>query len=373
MRPLLQKSCKAIWIIVATESKKTRQAMSIKKSTSLAIAAVLVLGAASVLYVVREARKPTPIADYSKEDRSKDTTVVIPNGATGDQIASILFDAGVVKSARAFFAAATSNERSTSIQPGTYSIATKIPGDEAVRQLLDKSRRLLVLLIREGERSYEIADELEVLNFTKSEIEVFLSTPINVSGFGNRDVEGFLFPATYNLVPGEGLSSVRERLTAKFSSVLVELDFMKRAKERGLSPYEALTLASIVQAEGFSESDFRKVAQVIYNRIEAGMPLQMDSTILYALRERRIAVTNKDLKISSKFNTYRRQGLPPTPIGNPGKAALDATLNPEQGDWLYFVTTEPAITKFTASYQEFLRFKREFKANLKAGKFDGAE
>jgi UPF0755 protein len=96
----------------------------------------------------------------------------------------------------------------------------------------------------------------------------------------------------------------------------------------------------------------------------------MDSTVLYALRERRIAVSSRDTKISSKYNTYNRRGLPPTPIGNPGESALEATLNPEPGDWLYFVTVAPTETKFTNSYKEFLSYKAEFKRNFKAGLFD---
>lgn len=231
----------------------------------------------------------------------------------------------------------------------------------------------MVLLIREGERNHEIRDELVRLEFTNDEINALFDRSVEMPGFGESKPEGFLFPASYNLVPDEGIDSVRDRLLKKFRSIATEIDLQARAKALGFTPYQILIIASIVQAEGFNESDFKKIAQVIYNRINLGMPLQMDSTILYALKERRIAVTSKDLLISSDFNTYQKQGLPPTPIGNPGKAALLATLNPEEGNWLYFVTTEPTVTKFTASYKEFLRFKREFKENLRSGRFDGGQ
>ena len=346
--------------------------MEIRSRKSQAIIAIVLVVTLSIaLLAIREIRKPTPIPDYAKSERSVETTVIIPSGASGDEIAQILFESQVVKSARAFFAAATANPKSKSIQPGTYRLDTQIPAGEAVLQLLDKERRQLVLLIREGERKYELIDDLLKLKFQEAEISRVFKQKITVPGFGERDFEGFLFPASYNLLPGESIDSVRNRLIEKFTDVSRNLEFIEGAQELNLTPYEALIIASIVQAEGFDEEDFGKVARVIYNRIDAGMPLQMDSTVLYALRERRIAVTKRDISIASAYNTYTRRGLPPTPIGNPGEVALKATINPEAGDWLYFVTVAPTETKFTKSYEEFLRFKAEFKRNLRAGKFEG--
>lgn len=327
--------------------------------------------AIAALAVVREARKPDPIPDYALSEKSSETTVVIPEGATGDQIAKLLFEKDVVKSGRAFFAAATADDSSKGIQPGTYRLSTKIPGREALAQLLDKERRMLVLIIREGERIYELRDDLLELDFKPSEVRDIFESKTSLPGFGERAFEGFLFPATYNLTPNETVASIRDRLIDKFLSVTQRLDLVSKSKAKGLSPYDALVIASIVQAEGFSESDFGKVARVIFNRLELGMPLQMDSTVLYALKERRLAVSRADISIASAYNTYNRKGLPPTPIGNPGESALRATLEPEPGDWLYFVTVAPTETKFTNSYTEFLSFKREFKRNLKAGIFDG--
>lgn len=339
-----------------------------RRFLTLALIALVLIGS---MTVIRELRKPEPIPNYGASERSSETTVVIPSGATGDQIAQILFDAGVVKSARAFFAAATANPQSQAIQPGTYMINTKIPGSEAVLQLLDRDNRSLVLLIKEGERTYEIGESLAKLKFKQQEIDAFLNEPVELAGFGVQKAEGFLFPATYNLTPSENLAAIGGKLLDKFETIVKELDFQGGAQNLGLSPYEALIIASITQSEGFNEDDFRKIARVIFNRLEIGMPLQMDSTVLYALKERRIAVTNKDISIASAYNTYNRKGLPPTPISNPGKAALEATLNPASGSWLYFVTVEPGKTRFTASYKEFLTFKREFQKNLKAGKFGG--
>jgi UPF0755 protein len=344
--------------------------LNLKSRRLLFATGIVIVALVLSLFVIRQARKPEPIPNYQMSERSTVTTIIIPEGASGDQIARILFDQGVVKSSRAFFAAATANPRSQSIQPGTYRIDTKIPGSEAVNQLLDRERRLMVLLIREGERAYELQEDFRTLEFDDDEISRVFNEQVALPGFGTRDLEGFLFPATYNLLPGESIEVVRDRLLAKFSQVIKRLDFLERVKSTNLTPYEALIVASIVQGEGFDERDFGRVARVIFNRLALNMPLQMDSTVLYALRERRIAVSKKDIAISSRYNTYNRRGLPPTPIGNPGASALEATLNPEPGEWLYFVTVAPTETKFTKSYQEFLSFKAEFKRNLKAGLFD---
>ena len=337
-----------------------------KKSIAivLSILIFLLLG-----YGIMESRKPEPIPNYSISDRSSEVIVVVPVGATGDQIAKILYTSDVVKSARAFFAAATANAQSKSIQPGTYRLDSKIPGREAVNQLLDPKRRIKVLLIREGERLGEIESSLLNLDFNKTDIKNVFEEKNDITGFGMRALEGFAFPATYNLMPNQQLSEVRDMVLNKFNDVISQLDFISRATKIGMDPYSVLIIASIIQAEGFDQRDFSKISRVISNRLAAGMPLQMDSTILYTLKERRIAVNSKDLQITSPFNSYNRKGLPPIPIGNPGAAALEAALAPENGDWLYFVTVEPTVTKFTNSYKEFLAFKQEFKRNLKAGKF----
>ena len=105
----------------------------------------------------------------------------------------------------------------------------------------------------------------------------------------------------------------------------------------------------------YDEQDFSKIARVIYNRLEVGMPLQINATIDYAMNLRgKIRLPYKLLEIKSPYNTYRYRGLPPGPIGNPGQAALEAAVNPANGQWLYYVTVKPSDTRFTKSYDEFL-------------------
>ena len=138
---------------------------------------------------------------------------------------------------------------------------------------------------------------------------------------------------------------------------------------KGFTADQILIIASLIESEGTPDVHSR-VSRVIYNRLAKRMPLQLDSTIHYILQRRgeiRVSLTNT--KVSSRYNTFANPGLPPGPIGSPTRASIDAALAPEPGDWLYFVTVKPGDTRFTASYDEFLQFKNEYKKNLAAGLF----
>jgi len=126
-----------------------------------------------------------------------------------------------------------------------------------------------------------------------------------------------------------------------------------------------LIVASILQAE-VAPQDFAKVARVIYNRLDANMPLQLDSTVNYVLGIRESVLNQEQLDTKSPYNTYLVEGLPPTPINSPGSEAIKAALAPAKGNWLYFVTVDPEtqVTKFTNSYQKFLQYKQRFLASV---------
>ena len=138
----------------------------------------------------------------------------------------------------------------------------------------------------------------------------------------------------------------------------------------GFSPAELLTIASLIEAEG-DPIDYAKVSQVVRNRLKIGMPLQFDSTVHYIMKERgSIFLSTKSTLLKSPYNTYRRYGLPPTPINNPGRLAMQAAVNPEQGNWLYFITVAPGDTRFTADFSQFNEWKVLYRMNLRSGKFE---
>lgn len=135
------------------------------------------------------------------------------------------------------------------------------------------------------------------------------------------------------------------------------------AQRNNVSVYDTITIASIVQAEADTASDMGKVARVVYNRLLKDMPLQMDSTINYALKRSTLDTTTAETQLDSPYNSYRIKGLPPTPIGNPGEEALRAAVSPAPGPWLYFVTVGPGDTRFTDSYDEQQKNVQEFNRN----------
>ncbi|MEL3944427.1 MULTISPECIES: endolytic transglycosylase MltG [Streptomyces] len=231
--------------------------------------------------------------------------------------------------------------------------------------LPEEEPRPKTLTIPEGWRSvqvYEAVDKaLDVpAGTTKQAVS---KTDLKLPGDAGGNPEGYLFPATYPLssqsTPASVLSYMVNTANKKFSGGHVTAG----ADRNAVNVYQTVTIASMVEAEADNPADMGKVARVIYNRLDRGMPLQMDSTINYALNRSTLRTTSRDTKIGSPYNTYARMGLPPTPIANPGEAAMRAATSPTQGDWLYFVTVKPGDTRFTANYEEQQRNVAEFNRN----------
>ncbi|MEU6990213.1 endolytic transglycosylase MltG [Streptomyces sp. NPDC046465] len=172
--------------------------------------------------------------------------------------------------------------------------------------------------------------------------------------------EGYLFPATYPIGSGSTPASVLSYMVNTAHKKFGGGQVTAGAGHNAVNLYQTVTIASMIEAEAGSKGEMGKVARVIYNRLDQGMPLQMDSTINYALNRSTLATSERDTKISSPYNTYARMGLPPTPISNPGEEAIRAAVNPAPGNWLYFVTVKPGDTRFTASFQEHQKNVREF-------------
>ncbi|WP_055567803.1 endolytic transglycosylase MltG [Streptomyces atriruber] len=244
------------------------------------------------------------------------------------------------------------------IATGAAAVAAAV----AVPLLLPDDARPDTLTIPEGWRSgqvYEAVDKaLDVPPGTTKEAlpKADLKLPRDAGG----NPEGYLFPATYPLssqsTPASVLSYMVNTANKKFGVGQVAAG----ADRNAVNVYQSVTIASMIEAEAGSKEEMGKVARVIYNRLDQGMPLQMDSTINYALNRSTLATSERDTKINSPYNTYARMGLPPTPIGNPGEEAMRAATNPAPGDWLYFVTVKPGDTRFTSSFEEHQKNVREF-------------
>lgn len=345
-----------------------KKALNIKAIIAISVAFIVLIG--GILFWNHN----HPDLDFPVGTAGPEIEVNIPAGSSGVEIGRILAKEGVVKTSVIFFRAATADKRAESISAGLYLVNTHLSAKEAIEQLLDKKRLQGKFLIIEGARLSEIKANLVKIGFTAEQVDKALNSIKLPTGFDTDNLEGLLFPANYTILPDEEVSTLLQGALDRFTQELKNISFYEYAKELKLKPAELLTIASIVQAEGFTDEDFGKVSRVIYNRLKIGMRLQMDSTLLYANKSRgEIRVTNRELKIASKYNTYKYKGLPPGPIGSPGGAALVATIKPTPGNWLYFVTVSPGETKFTENYSEFLTFKAEFIRNYKAGLFKGSK
>jgi uncharacterized YceG family protein len=228
----------------------------------------------------------------------------------------------------------------------------------------DGDGRPTSLVIPEGWRAGQVytavdkALSLPAGTTKKSLVRAKLKLPNDAEG----NPEGYLFPATYPLAekttPEALLTSMVDMADKKFNGA----PNTAGAQRNAMNVYQAVTVASIVQAEAATKADMGKVARVVFNRLERGMPLQMDSTINYALNRATLKTSADDTKLDSPYNSYQRMGLPPTPIDNPGEDAMRAAISPAPGDWLYFVTVKPGDTRFTADYAEHQRNVAEFNA-----------
>lgn len=231
----------------------------------------------------------------------------------------------------------------------------------------DDDSRPTTLVVPEGWRASQVYAAVdEVLDLpagtTKNSLaKADLKLPDEAGG----NPEGYLFPSTYPLqektTPQKLLSRMVDTADKKFNGAPIAAG----AQRNAMNVYQAVTVASIVQAEAAAKADMGKVARVIFNRLERGMPLQMDSTVNYALNRTTPRTTAADTEVDSPYNSYQRMGLPPTPIDNPGEDAVRAAINPTPGDWLYFVTVKPGDTRFTADYAEHQRNVAESDAEQK--------
>ncbi|MDO4900887.1 endolytic transglycosylase MltG [Actinomyces sp.] len=328
-------------------------------------AVVLVLVLAGVgfvgykaLGVIRAAQSAqTTISDYTGAGE-QEVVVTIPEGATGADIAQILVDKDVVATAGAFKNAYAANSNSGNIQAGTYTLKTRMSAANAVAMLLDPSSRSgHTLTIPEGATKTEVKERLmSVGGYTDAEVEAAFAdaTAIGLPGVAGGDVEGWLAPSTYDIAEDATATDV---VASMVSTTLARLS-RAGVKE---TDYEAVLIkASIVEREVSEPSYYQQVARVIENRLadkngETGGRLEMDSTVLYGLgRTGGIPSSQEIADSSNAYNTYQHVGLPPTPIGSPGEAVIQAVIDPPAGDWLYFVTVnlETGDTRFAATHEE---------------------
>lgn len=284
--------------------------------------------------------------------------VDIPHGASRRTAAHILEKAGVIRNSFAFELYARRHPKRT-LEAGEYLFDHPLSGKEVFWKLANGQVYEQPFTVREGETIFDIARELEAAKYMSA--DDFLKAaedPTEIKDLfpDARTLEGFLFPATYNLpkhAPAEELTGMMVR---KFREALANiLPNGSEGSDPPVSIGSVVTLASLVERETPKPDERPLVAGVFTNRLAKSIPLQCDPTVIYALQmddEYNGTLTLRDLRINSPYNTYRNRGLPPGPIGNPGEVALRAALHPAATDYLYFVANTQGGHFFAATLAE---------------------
>ncbi|MEO3760399.1 endolytic transglycosylase MltG [Mycobacterium sp. B14F4] len=327
--------------------------------------------------------------DFSGDGVS-DVVIQVRDGDSTTAIGKTLQDSNVVAAASTFVDAAEGNAAISSIQPGFYKVRTEIPAANAVERLADPQNRVGKLTIPEGrqlddvrdvrtnavtegiltmisratcvdldgERKCVSADALKEVAATASPAELqvpdWALKPVTTMGDDHRRLEGLIAPGTWNIDPSAQPQAILSTLISASATQYAQGGLLDTAAAMNMSPYEILTVGSLVQRESTPE-DFAKVARVIYNRLAENRTLEFDSTVNYPLDRIEVATTDADRGQMTPWNTYVRPGLPATPICSPSQPALAAAEQPAAGDWLYFVTIDmQGTTLFTRDYEQHL-------------------
>lgn len=350
--------------------EKRRKQRKRRSRVAVLVALSLLVGAGALVWwgvkpIVESLREP---ADFPGPGTGS-VTITIPEGASGRRIGQILADAGVVKSTKAFVDAASTDSRAAGIRPGTYELRLAMSSTGAIEVLADPDNRITdTFTVAEGKRLSEIVDIIAKAGIPKKDLQAALKNPdeLGLPSWAKRKgvkqpLEGFLFPATYEVQPTDTATSV---LSAMVARTIAELDAAGVPEKRR---YAVLTEASIIQVEGGSAEDFPKVARVIENRLKIKKPLQMDSTVSYAVGRFGITTTSQERASTSRYNTYKYSGLPAGPISNPGADAIRAAEDPADGPWIFFVTVNPdtGLTRFSETEEEHQAAVLEFQKWLR--------
>lgn len=274
--------------------------------------------------------------DYEGEGTGE-TIVVITEGEIGEDVAAALAQADVVKTPEAFYDLLLKQEPAVEFHPGSFRMKLQMSSQAALNALQDPANQMqLTAMIPEGKT---VGQTIELIaagaDIPLKELEAAVKDP---AAFGLPEgvdsLEGWLFPATYEFEETTTGAEAIQRLVDEQKNVLNEAGVAEADRER------VLNIAAMIQREGGRIEDFGKVSRVIQNRLDTGMRLQMDSTAQYGMGQHEdgsVWSTNEALADDNPWNTYVHEGLPKGPIANPGRDAINAALNPEPGDWVYFV------------------------------------
>jgi len=345
-----------------------------ERGTYLALAVLLTFAGAVVVGALLVARWTRDQLDPPGE-QGQELVLAFGDGATTSEIAPDLEQAGIIPN-ETFFQWYLRLKGGVEFQAGEYTFRE----NSAAWDVLDVLREgptaveqatTIPLTFPEGLTVEEMAarlDEAEGAPFSGDDFlaELVLgehaskyAPPPGSLGDVTEPFEGVLFPETYFVLETSSPAELIDQQIKEFDAVLDELGYSAATERFGLTPYQLVTVASLIEEEAKIDEDRSMISRVIHNRLQQGMPLGIDATVIYANDGDRV-ITQSDLEIDSPYNTRLNPGLPPTPIAAPGRASLEAALNPAEGDWLYYVLTDPnGKHSFATTESEFLEYKAQ--------------
>jgi len=285
--------------------------------------------------------------------------VNVPSGSVGD-VASLLKDRGVISNATMFQINATVTGKRSKIYHGIHSFKKNMSYSAALEELgKQPPKKTVTVVLPEGLSRSEMANVVEAAGLPGDYMAATEKSPdLNPDDYGAdgkaKNLEGFLWPATYELKPGSDVQDLVDQQLQAFKDNIASVN-MKYAKKKNLTVYDVLTIASMIEREVSNPKERAKVAEVIYNRLKQGEPLGIDATIRFALDNWDKALTESDLAVDSPYNTRLNQGLPPGPIGSPGLASIEAAAHPDEGDLLFYVVKPGACNEhvFSSTLEQF--------------------
>ncbi|WP_324728663.1 endolytic transglycosylase MltG [Lysinibacillus fusiformis] len=351
------------------QEKKSEVKIVRKIVAIVAIVFVLVIGIVGLFgyNYVKGALKPLD------PDATKAIAVEVPIGSSLSSISTLLEKKGVIKDARVFkYYAKFKNE--SQFQAGNYDLTQAMTFDELIESLKTGKvyrKPVFTMTIPEGLTIEQIGKVIEKKTpYTQKEFmdlvtsDTFvqqmmanypeLVTDAVLADNIRYDLEGYLYPATYSYYEEKpSLEAIVEEMIGAMNSVVK--NYSDVLVEKQMSVHQLLTFASLLEEEATAQTDRETIASVFYNRIDEGMPLQTDPTVLYALGDHKDRVLYEDLEVDNAYNTYKNKGLPPGPIAGAGKTSIEATLNPSQTDYFYFLADKEGVNHFSKTYDEHLQ------------------
>ncbi len=302
---------------------------------------------------VRSLFKPVDQARTGKQ-----VNIVIPKNSSTADIASLLKSEGLIHNAMAFRLYARYHDIDGQFKPGNYPLNPAMSLAEITGLLIEGPDDTIKITVPEGFTVAQVAELMaqkgiankdDFLTLTDSQWDYPYLADIPA---GEKRLEGYLFPDTYHITPATGPEKLVQMMLNRFDSVINEHNYIKLASDRDLTLHQAVIIASMVEREARVAGERARIAGVIFNRLEMGMPLQIDATIQYVLDKPREILLYKDLEVDSPYNTYKHNGLPPGPIACPGWPSLQAVIKPEEHDFLYYVAKPDGSHAFSRTLQE---------------------